>query len=744
MRLKSLSIPSIRSLSLPLTSGLIAALALASLPLVAAEFGGVKVPPAPPAQPVIETLWGQKIEDPFRFMEDSQAPAVAAWMKAQADATTAIMARIPGRAPLLARIKDIESRAAGLAIDAVRADSGRVFFQRRDPGDNQFRLVYRDTPEGADHLIFDPELISKQTGKTHALMDFKPSPDGRLVAYSVQVGGGEIGVLHVVDLASGKPVIEPIDRIRYASVSWLEDGSGFFFSRLREGYEKMSQGEMFGDRTVHFRALAGSGADRPVFSTSRAPELKLPSFASGYIFQIPGTQRALNLVFLGVERHVLIYTADLADATQGKAKWTQIASAEDRIASVNVAPGGDLYLRSSKNAPRFQVLRLATGQTDLGKAELLVAASQSVVTGIATTRDALYVVRRDGATQSLWKSPYRGDGKLQRVALPFEGSVSVTGSSPRRSDLLLSLAGWTHASKPWLVDGATGKAVPLPLVAPGAYDAPSDIVAREVQVKSHDGVMVPLSVLTRRDAKLDGSLPALVYGYGAYGVSEDPFFNPRIYAWIERGGVFAIAHVRGGGAFGEEWHLAGRKATKPNTWKDAIAATEWLIANGYTAKSRVGIYGGSAGGIFVGRAITERPDLFAAAVPAVGTMDGLRFEFAANGVANIPEFGTVKKEDEFRALLAMSTYEHIVPGTKYPGVMFVHGVNDIRVPVSQSLKAAARLSGATASGRPVLTRLEYDAGHGQGSSRTQLQERTTDMWSFFLWQFGVPEFQPRP
>lgn len=253
---------------------------------------------------------------------------------------------------------------------------------------------------------------------------------------------------------------------------------------------------------------------------------------------------------------------------------------------------------------------------------------------------------------------------------------------------------------------------------------------------------MPLSILTRKDARHDGGLPTIVYGYGSYGSTEDPFFNPRVYAWLERGGAFAVAHVRGGGAFGEEWHLAGRKANKPNTWKDGIAAAEWLIANRYTDKSRIGIYGGSAGGIFVGRAVTERPDLFAAAVPVVGTMDGLRFEFAANGVANIPEFGTVSDEAEFRALLAMSTYEHIETGTRYPGLMFVHGVNDIRVPVAQSLKAAARFADASASERPVLLRLEYDSGHGQGSSRAQQQQRTTDIWTFFLWQFGVAGFQP--
>jgi prolyl oligopeptidase len=251
-----------------------------------------------------------------------------------------------------------------------------------------------------------------------------------------------------------------------------------------------------------------------------------------------------------------------------------------------------------------------------------------------------------------------------------------------------------------------------------------------------------LSIIARKDVKLDGSNPTILFGYGAYGITENPFFSPQLYAWLERGGVFAIAHVRGGGAFGKEWHTAGRKMTKPNTWKDAIAAAEWLIANHYTSAQRLSINGGSAGGILVGRAITERPDLFAAAVPSVGVFDGPRFEASANGVANIPEFGTVKIEEEFRALMAMSTYHAIRDGTGYPAILLVHGVNDTRVDVWQTLKAGARFATASTSGKPVLMRLEYDSGHGQGSTRAQAQVRFADTASFLLWQFGVPAFQP--
>ncbi len=719
----------------------LAAAAALALPVAAATFAGVEVPPPPPPKPVVETHWGTSVEDPYRFFEDTKDPAVQAWMKAQATATERILAKLPGREALLARIREVEAQAAGLATDVVRSRNGRYFFEKRDPTDNQFRLVWREEPDAADRLILDPEQLARQTGTPHAVLDFAPSPDGTKIAYAVQAGGGEIGTLHVVEVATGKPLIAPIDRIRYASVAWLDDGTGFFYARLREGYDKLPPATRFADRTTHFIALANEDGGRRVFSSTYNPDLALPDYASAYVYQIPGTKLAGAFVFLGVERRRLFYLADLEAAKGGTAKWRQVARAEDRVVEAWPA-GGYLYLRTSKDAPRFRVLRVPLAQPDLAKAEVVVPAGDSVITGIRAARDALYVVRRDGATQSLWRLPHVPKPVLERVALPFEGRVDITDAWGDRDGVVLALGGWTRALKPYAYDPAR-KLRLLPLAATGALDAPSDLVAREVRVKSHDGVEVPLSIISRRDIRLDGSNPTILYGYGAYGVTEDPFFNPRTYAWLQRGGVYAIAHVRGGGAYGEEWHAAGRKATKPNTWKDAIAVAEWLVANGYTAKTKLGIFGGSAGGIFVGRAVTERPDLFAAAVPAVGVFDGPRFETSANGVANVPEFGSIRNEDEFRGLLAMSTYHAIRDGTPYPGILLVHGVNDIRVDVWQSLKAGARFATATSSGRPVLLRLEYDSGHGQGSTRAQLQARTADIWSFMLWQFGDPAFQPK-
>ncbi|MFY8064742.1 MAG: prolyl oligopeptidase family serine peptidase, partial [Usitatibacteraceae bacterium] len=275
----------------------------------------------------------------------------------------------------------------------------------------------------------------------------------------------------------------------------------------------------------------------------------------------------------------------------------------------------------------------------------------------------------------------------------------------------------------------------------------SDIVELRLKATAKDGVIVPVSLVYRKSTMLHGNNPTLLRGYGAYGIVQLPSFVPTNLAWLERGGILATCHVRGGGEFGEAWHRGGQKATKPNTWRDMIACAEFLITQGFTSPAHLGIQGGSAGGITVGRALTERPDLFAAVVPAVGVLDALRMEFTPNGPPNIPEFGTVKNEEGFKGLLAMSAMHHVKEGTRYPAVLLMHGVNDPRVEVWQSAKMAARLNAANASvsdAKPVLLRLDYDAGHGVGSSRNQRNAETADVFSFLLWQFGDPAFQPMP
>ena len=644
------------------------ALVLPFGPLLAAQkVSGVEVPAPLAPQNVSEVHWGVTVEDPYRFLENVSDPVVVQWMRAQADATALILAKIPARDALLARMREIEAAAPGSVGQVDRSSAGRIFFTRRDPSEDQFKLVWRDGPDGKDTVMVDPQALSKAAGKPVALQSFAVSPNGRLIAYSLQTGGSEIGTLHVAEVQSGREIVPPIDRIRSPSASWLADSTGLFYSRLREGFEKLPAIERFGDRQRYFLSIGTpdkrSVSDRLVFSPSRNPELKLPTYASAFQAQIPGTDLAAMIVSFGVERFREIYVAPLDAATRGTATWRKVAGLSDSVTDARFTRDW-IYLVSTQNAPRGKVLRVPLANPDLAKAETVIAPSDDVVVNLGAARDALYVIQRRGAAMNLVRVSYRTADRIQSVATPQAGNITMLDANPEIDGVVLSLGGWTRVAKPYLLAATDTEPHRLALAKDGAFDAPADIEVREIKVKSHDGVEVPVSVLVRKDVRLDGRNPAIVYGYGAYGITEDPFFSPRIYAWLERGGVYAFAHVRGGGLYGETWRLAGRKATKPNTWKDGIAVGEWLVTNGYTAPSRMGIFGGSAGGIFVGRAITERPDLFAAAVPAVGVMDALRTEASANGVANIPEFGTVQREDEFKALLAMSSYHHLRKGTR--------------------------------------------------------------------------------
>ena len=290
--------------------------------------------------------------------------------------------------------------------------------------------------------------------------------------------------------------------------------------------------------------------------------------------------------------------------------------------------------------------------------------------------------------------------------------------------------------------GKTGKLQPTGLIAASALDF-SGVAVTRVKVEREDAIAVPLSIIHRKGLKLDGNNPTLLSGYGAYGIRIEPRFTPQWLAWIERGGVMALAHVRGGGEYGDAWHRAGQKLTKPNTWRDFIACAEWLIANGYTDRAHLAGTGGSAGGILIGRAITERPDLFAAAVSNVGMHDTLRAETTANGPPNIPEFGTTRDEEGFRGLYEMSPYHHVQEGTRYPAVLLTTGINDPRVDSWEPGKMAARLQAATSSGKPVLLRVDYAGGHGIGATRNQVSDELVDRFAFLFWQLGVPDFQPK-
>ena len=717
-----------------LLAGLIVLLSSAQ----AATFAGVEVPPPLPPQPVVDVHWGVSVEDPYRFLENTADPAVQAWMKKQADATTAILAQLPGRDRLRARLAEIDAEIPAVVGGVHRDARGRLTYVKRTAADNQLKLYRRDTLDGAERLLVDPDAIAKATGKAHASGSFEPSPDGALIAYTLSASGAEIGTLHVIDAATGKEVTPAIDRIRGGGMQWLPDSSGFFHGRLAADWQTRPRAERFMDHRVYLRRLAQPDADRVVFGPGVHDAVPLDRSAGSVVVPVPGRDLAFAVVYQGVQREQSLYRAALKDVLAGTARWTKVYDAGAKVHDARYA-GPWLYLRSADNAPRFKLLRLPIDGS-LADAQAVVEETSRVLTGFVAARDGVYVTRRDGVVERLERLTHDRTPQLTAIKLPVEGTVRLAHADPEQDGALVALGGWTRVARHYAVEGSSVR--PLALVPAGRYDAPEGIEAREVKVASHDGVEVPASIILATGTKLDGRNPLILYGYGAYGMVQEPAFGPRTLAWLERGGIVVIAHVRGGGVYGDAWHRAGWKTTKPNTRQDGIAIAEWLIRNGYTSRERLSVSGGSAGGIFVGRAITERPDLFNAAVVSVGNVDQVRSETRANGVGNIPEYGTVTKEDEFKALLAMSPYANVKPGTPYPAVLLEHGVNDTRVDVWMALKFASRLTAATTSGNPILLRLDYDAGHGAGRTREQGQAQTADRWSFLLWRAGHPDFQP--
>lgn len=727
-----------------MSTRILAALAaLAASASVAAQVAGVEMPAPYKPCPVTDTYWGVRIEDPYRCLETTSESTVQAYMKAQADAAAKVLAKIPGRDKLLKRIQEIDAEVPAVVNGVSRDERGGVFYQKRLAADNQFKVYRRQGFDGVEKLLVDPDAMAKATGKPHAIGGYSHSRDGRYVSYSLSAGGAEIGTLHAVDVETGKDLVPPIDRNHGDSGSWLPDGSGFFHSRLAEGWDKRPRAERFMDNVVYLRKLADPAQDVAVFGPTVHPELKLDRSDSGYVVVLEDQPIGIAMVFHGVSPYRSLYVADKAALVAGKPKWRKVFDASAMVSNMT-AKGDWLYVRSAKDAPRFKVLRVKLPEADFSKAQVLLPAGSEVITGIAAAPEGLYYTRRQGAAKKLYRLAHGAgpDAKPQEIALPFEGNVSLSDVNPRIPGAVVTLSGWTRAAEQYFVGGGDAAPKPLGLAPKGKYDVLTGVTAREVKVKSHDGVEVPVSIISRSDLKLDGRNPVQLYGYAAYGIVEEPTLNSRLLAWLEQGGVLAMCHARGGGINGDEWHRAGWKERKFNTWRDGIATAEWLIANGYTTRERLSIYGGSAGAIFVGRAITERPDLFGAASIGVGNTDQIRSETRANGAGNIPEYGSVKIEGEFHALRNNSTYENVKAGAKYPGLLFEHGVNDTRVDVWMTLKTATRFAASTAGGKPVLMRLEYDAGHGVGSTRVQAQSRTADRWAFFLWQAGVPDFQP--
>ena len=522
----------------------------------------------------------------------------------------------------------------------------------------------------------------------------------------------------------------------------MPDNQSFFYTRDQEMKEGMAVTEKYQMSLVYLHKLGTDiKKDKVILGHEISPRVNVSTVASPFIVTVPNCDCLFAVVLYGTQKEIDLYVATLDSFERGAPEWKKVCDVTDEVVIFEVH-GEDLYLMTHKNAPRYKIVKTSLKNPNLSKAESVLEQTDRTVNNIFAAKDALYVLLDGNNIDKVIRIPY--GGAATELKLPFDGIVGFFGNDqrlsrndPRLEGILLNMTSWTRSNNIYEYDPKTESFVETLLQPKGKYDAPDDLIALEVEVRSHDGTLVPLSIVYKKGIKLDGSNPCWLTGYGAYGFSLYLCYQHQDYAWYEKGGIAAFAHVRGGGEKGEEWYRAGFQQTKPNTWKDFIACAEYLIENKYTKQALLAGEGVSAGGITIGRAITERPDLFAVAILRVGCLNPVRFETTPNGVNNIREFGSCESHAGFKALYEMDAFLHIEDDVHYPAMMVTHGITDTRCEPWQSTKFAARVQAASASGKPVLLRIDYEAGHGAGSTKMQRLQERADIFTFMMWQFGM-------
>jgi prolyl oligopeptidase len=677
-------------------------------------------PPYPPTRTdnVVERLHGVAVADPYRWLEDGSSPAVKEWVEAQNAFTRSVLDKLPGRDRIRQRLSSLLD-IGYLGTPAPR--KGRTFYTARRGQQNQAILYVRDRVGGDERVLLDPNRLAADG--TVALDWWYPSPDGKLLAYGLSSNGNEQSTLHVREVDSGKDRPDAIAGTRACSLSWLPDGSGFYYTRYAAGAGMREENY---NRRVFFHKLGDDGAaDAEVFGEGRAAE-DWPNVALS-----PDGRWLVVTVEQGWSRSEVYFK----DRNAAGARFRALVQRANALFSVT-ARDHCFYVRTNDGAPRYRLFRVDPLRPARSEWAEIIPEGPDVLDDVAAVGDTLVAryMHRAAARLHLFDRDGRPRGT---VNLPTFGSVTGWGGEWDADELFLGFQSITLPQTIYRLDLKTERLETWERLKSDID--PSNYEVEQVSYKSKDGTPITMFLAHKKGLRPDGKAPTLLYGYGGFNVSLTPSFNAARFLFLERGGVVAIANLRGGGEYGEAWHRAGMLAHKQNAFDDFIAAAEWLIGHGYTDRDHLAIQGGSNGGLLVAAALTQRPELFRAVVCQVPLLDMVRYHKFLVGRLWIPEYGSAENEDDFRWLYAYSPYHHVKDGTRYPAVLLAAADADTRVDALHARKMAARLQAATTSGadRPVVLRLETRAGHGAGKPRGKALDELTDVWSFLFWQLGM-------
>jgi len=688
--------------------------------------------PETPKRPVTDTYHGVAVSEDYRWLESWDDPAVPAWNEAQNAHARSVLDALPDAAAIRERVAQLVKSSSERYFDIVER-KGLLFALRWEPSKQQPYLVTlrsADDPR-SERVLVDPNRMDAKGGV--AIDFFAPSLDGRKVAVSLSRGGSESGDVHLYDVASGKEVAEVIPHVNNGtaggSVAWNAEGTGFWYTRYPRGGERPPEDAGFYQQVFFHRI--GTPTERDAYELGK----ELPRIAEIALDTRADGKWVLAEVKNGDGGEVALWLRPA-----GKGGWSRVAAFEDRAVQAAFGRDDALYVLSRQGAPRGKVLRIPLVAPALDRARVVVPEGEGAIETFAPAKSRIYVVETLGGPSRLRVATLGGKPLPDVPILPVSSVHHVVRLGG--DDLLYDNESYLEPSAWYRFEAGAGKARRTRLVQTSIAHFDDAEVVRDFAV-SRDGTKVPVSVIRRKGTRLDGQNPTLLYAYGGYGLSETPRFGALRRLWLDQGGVWAVANIRGGGEYGDSWHTDGNLTKKQNGFDDFHACAQHLVKTGYTSPARLAILGGSNGGLLMGAALTQHPDAYRAVVSFVGVYDMLRVETTPNGAFNVTEYGTVRDPEQFRALYAYSPYHRVVDGAKYPSVLLLAGQNDPRVDPWHSRKLAARLQAASASGNPVLLRTSAASGHGIGSALDETIAQRADQFAFLFHELGMT-YRPAP
>lgn len=693
-------------------------------------------------EPVSETFFGKTINDNYRYMENPNDTLVQQWFKQNNTESREILDNISGRKELVEQFIEFEKRKSFSVTLLTITENDFYFYVKKTEKDKSGKLFYKKTENGEEILLFDPINYKKALGSEYSISYLRPSWDNKTIAISLSKNGEEIAEIAFLDITTKTLLPEIITHCwpaELGGISWLHDNSGIIYIHIPV-IDNKNANYLLNTESVIYKLGDNPNKHKIILSQKNNPEIKITAADFPVIDRFSSNDEYFLGTLSGAEVYIDYYYAKIEELKNERVNWKLLFKKDEGIINPIII-GNTLYGLCSKNASNFKIIKTSITNPDFQNPEIVVKEdkNESIDNYVVTKDGVFYATTKNGVEAKLH---FVSNNEKRQIELPIKaGNIKISTNYKYGSGLWVTISGWLNSKRRFYYDVVKNQFTEDNITPNVTYPEFDDFIVEEIEVPSHDGVLIPVSIIHKKGIKKNKENYVLMSGYGSYSASMNPRFQPTVLSWVMNDGIYVVPHVRGGGEKGDGWHNDGYKAKKSNTWKDFIAVAEYLIKEKITTNKRIATLSGSAGAILVGRAMTERPDLFKVMLCYDGMLNPLRINHAPNGPNNMKELGNPDIEDEFSMLCDIDSYHHIKKGVKYPACLISVGMNDARVAPWMSGKFVAKLKSATASKNPILFAVSYNAGHGIDNSNLQLYNDYADEFAFAFWQMGHPKFK---